>query len=86
MLDIIFEEDFHKDMKDLDKTIRKEIQNHLLKIRVEGILRKHFHYGLPYFIERVGYSCRIIYQINDNKIYILRFLKSHKEYEKWYKK
>jgi mRNA-degrading endonuclease RelE of RelBE toxin-antitoxin system len=32
MLDIIFEEDFHKDMKDLDKTIRKEIQNQLLKL------------------------------------------------------
>jgi mRNA-degrading endonuclease RelE of RelBE toxin-antitoxin system len=32
MIDIIFEEDFHKDMKDLDKAIRKEIQNQLLKL------------------------------------------------------
>ncbi|HRS42529.1 MAG TPA: hypothetical protein P5530_01470 [Candidatus Diapherotrites archaeon] len=86
MMQLLVSDKAYKDIEKFSSDLKKQIYNHFLKISQEDISRKHLHYGLPYFVEKIGYSCRIIYDIQDNKIFIIRIFDDHKNYEKWYKK
>ncbi|MFH0906136.1 MAG: hypothetical protein V1824_02260 [archaeon] len=46
--------------------------------------RRHLKFGLPYFVENVTSSARIVYRIEGNKLIFYRCFKNHKEYEKWF--
>jgi len=55
------------------------------KVKQEDISRKHLKYGLPYFVEKVTDSSRVIYKIEkDHLIFVICF-QNHKDYEKWYR-
>ena len=43
---------------------------------------RHLKFGLAYNIEDVGQG-RIVYQVKNDTIYIIRCFSTHKEYEKW---
>jgi hypothetical protein len=46
--------------------------------------RKHMRYGIPCHEEKVTKQARIIFDFSEDRIYILHYFTSHKEYEQWY--
>jgi len=47
--------------------------------------RRHMKHGIPHHVEEVTKQARIIYQTQNQDIYIIHCFKNHKEYERWYK-
>jgi mRNA-degrading endonuclease RelE of RelBE toxin-antitoxin system len=45
---------------------------------------RHLKHGILFYVEEVGQG-RIVYQVVNDTIFVLRCFASHKEYEKWYK-
>lgn len=80
-------EELISDLKKLDDKTRDQIFSRIQKIVSEDISRKHLKYGLPYFVEKITNSSRLIYKIEeDEKLIIIdRFFSKHKNYERWYK-
>ncbi len=68
--------------KDLQKRFIKKIE----KVKQEDISRKHLKYGLPYFVEKITTSARLIYKIEGKTLIFIDCFKSHKDYEKWISK
>ena len=85
MMDIIVLKEADDDLSKFTADYRETIHKHISKISQEGLSRKHLHYGLPYFVDKVGYSGRIVYDIQENQIFIVRIFNDHKEYERWLK-
>ena len=71
-------------LEKMDKTERKLFVNYIEKI-LENPNKRHLHFGLTFFVEKVTKQARIVYNLEKENIYILRCFKTHKEYEKWYK-
>jgi len=46
--------------------------------------RRHLKFGMPFNVEEIGQG-RIVYNIKNDTLYIIRCFRTHKEYEKWYK-
>jgi hypothetical protein len=54
--------------------LKKRFIKKIEKVKQEDISRKHLKYGLPYFVEKVTNSSRMIYKIEeDNLIFIICF-------------
>jgi len=86
LYDVIYSDDFKKDFLKQDKLLQIIIYKKILKISFETFIsRKHLMYGQPYFVEKISESSRLVYNISENKLYIIRFFRDHKDYEKWYK-
>lgn len=81
-MQVIISNDAYKDIGKFASDLKKQIYSHFIKISQEGLSRKHLHYGLPYFVDKIGYFGRIVYDIQDNKIFIIRIFNDHKEYER----
>jgi mRNA-degrading endonuclease RelE of RelBE toxin-antitoxin system len=75
---------FFKTLDALPLTLRKRFIKKIEKIKKENISRKHLKYGLPYFVEKVTKSSRIIYKIEDEHLIFIICFKNHKNYKKWY--
>ena len=70
-------------MDKMDNAIYDLFNKHIDKI-AQLPLRRHLKFGLPFNVEELGQG-RIIYQVNNETLYIIRCFTSHKDYEKWYK-
>jgi hypothetical protein len=70
-----------EDMDGMDNPQRKVYIKHFEKISLmpQG---RHLKFGLPYNVEEVGQG-RIVYQVKNDTIYIIRCFSTHKDYEKW---
>lgn len=84
MYNYILTKEFITDLKKLNDKTREIIFVRIQKIISEDISRKHLKYGLPYFVEKITLSSRLIYKFEDNKelIIIDSFFSNHKDYEK----
>lgn len=71
------------DLDAMDNTTYLVFIKHLEKI-AQMPPRRHMKFGVPAHVEDVGQG-RIIYQINDDTLYIIRCFTDHKDYEKWYR-
>jgi mRNA-degrading endonuclease RelE of RelBE toxin-antitoxin system len=80
---IIFHDDARKDLKKMDGQERQFFHDHVKKL-AELPPRRHLKYGLPVHVDNVGQG-RIIYQLENEALYIIRCFTDHKDYEKWYK-
>jgi mRNA-degrading endonuclease RelE of RelBE toxin-antitoxin system len=67
----------------MDSATQVEFFRHIEKM-LDMPPRKHLRFGQPYNVEKVGQG-RIVYQIEDDTLFITRCFTTHKEYEKWYK-
>jgi len=86
LYDVIYSDDFKNDLLKQDKLLQIIIYKKILKISFETLIsRKHLMYGQPYFVEKISESSRLVYNISENKLYIIWFFRDHKDYEKWYK-
>ncbi|MFH0971235.1 MAG: hypothetical protein V1835_01575 [Candidatus Micrarchaeota archaeon] len=72
-----------EDLKAMDAQMADLFIKHLIKIsRMPP--RRHLKFGLPFNVENVTRQARLVFQIENSKLYILRCFESHKEYERWY--
>ncbi len=79
---------FNKDFSKQDRNTQLNIYQHIKKIKSMGFSKKHLKYGLPFFVEKISSSSRLLYSIIRDKkmIYILRFFKNHKNYTRYLNK
>ena len=80
---LIFSELAKNDLKNISNEFKPLFLKHLEKIQ-EIPPRKHMTHGIPFHVEKVTQQARIIYSIEDQKLYILRCFIKHKDYERWY--
>jgi hypothetical protein len=71
------------DLGGMDNNTWLVFAKHLRKI-AQMPPRRHLKYGVPVHVEDVGQG-RIVYQINEDKLYVIRLFADHKDYEKWYR-
>jgi mRNA-degrading endonuclease RelE of RelBE toxin-antitoxin system len=76
---------FFKSLDNLPIDLRKIFFKKIEKVKQEDISRKHLKYGLPYFVEKVTDSSRLIYKIEKNHLIFIICFQNHKDYEKWYR-
>ncbi|MHB8117138.1 MAG: type II toxin-antitoxin system RelE family toxin [Methanothrix sp.] len=81
---LVFTDSAKKELEDLPQELAALFILHLEKMQ-DMPPRKHMKYGIPYHTEKVTKQARIIYDIREDKIYIIHCFGSHKEYERWYK-
>ena len=72
-----------KELDKMDSSLRASFLNHIEKLD-DTKPGKHLRYGIPYFVEKVTKVARIIFNLEEDTIYILHCFTTHKEYEKWY--
>ena len=80
---VVFSDYAIDDLKKLDGTVKR------IFIRAAETLgdlppRRHLRHGLPFLIKEVGQG-RIVYDVENGDIQILRCFSTHAKYEKWYK-
>jgi mRNA-degrading endonuclease RelE of RelBE toxin-antitoxin system len=84
MMEVLLTEKARKQLVDLPSDLRDFFIKHLEKIG-EIPPRKHMRYGIPCHVEKVTKQARLIYQIEEDRIYVLQCFAGHKEYERWYR-
>ncbi|MFA5382137.1 MAG: hypothetical protein WC356_03150 [Candidatus Micrarchaeia archaeon] len=82
-MELFFSSEAEKDLAKLDKYEQKIFMKHAEKI-LNYENRKHLKHGVPFFVEKVSKQARIIYDIKEEKLIILKICATHKEYEKIY--
>jgi mRNA-degrading endonuclease RelE of RelBE toxin-antitoxin system len=82
-MNVVYQDEAREDLKKMDGHERQFFHYHVKKL-AELPPRRHLKYGVPVHVDNVGQG-RIIYQIENETLYILRFFTDHKDYEKWYK-
>jgi len=84
MMDLVFSDAAKKELKDLPQDLKTIFLKHLNKIQ-HMPPRRHMKHGIPHHVEKVTKQARLIYNVEEDKLYILHCFKNHKEYERWYK-
>lgn len=82
-MEVVYSEHATKALFKMSRVQQIEFLGHVEKM-MEMPPRKHLRFGHPYNVEKVGQG-RIVYQIEDEVMFITRCFATHKEYEKWYK-
>jgi len=83
-MEVFFSENAEKELDGMDPQIRELFFKHVEKVR-NMPPRRHMKFGLPFNVEDVTKQARMVYHIEEKKLYVLRCFKDHKEYERWYK-
>ncbi len=82
-MDVIFYEEAREDLKGLERSQLELFFRHIKKIS-QLPPRRHLKFGMPFNVEEIGQG-RIIYQVKEEKLFIIRCFSDHKDYEKWYR-
>ena len=73
-----------RDLEKMDGSERKLFIKHIEKI-MEMPLQRHMRFGMPFYVEEVTRQARLVYNFENENLFIVRCFATHKEYEKWYK-
>ena len=82
-MEVEFTEKAREDFLSLEKELQSYFKKHLEKIS-EMPPRRHLKFGLPFCVESVTKQARLVYEIENKKLYAIRCFALHKDYEKWY--
>jgi hypothetical protein len=82
-MEIKFFEPAEKDLDAMDDATYRLFDKHTDKISRMPPSR-HLKFGMPFNVEELGQG-RIVYNIKNETLYIIRCFRTHKDYEKWYK-
>jgi hypothetical protein len=82
-MELIFSDSAKQELENLPQDMKAVFLTHLEKIHFRPP-RKHMKQGIPCHVEKVTKQARIIYDISEDRTYILHCFTSHKEYEHWY--
>jgi mRNA-degrading endonuclease RelE of RelBE toxin-antitoxin system len=83
-MELIFSDSARKEIENLEQELKSIFIKHLEKMQ-SSPPRKHLKHGIPCHVEKVTRQARIVFNIKGERIYILHFFASHREYELWYK-
>jgi mRNA-degrading endonuclease RelE of RelBE toxin-antitoxin system len=83
-MEIVLSNEAEKEFKKLDNSLKILFKKHLEKMKKDENVGRHLKGGIPFYVENVGSSSRIVYYIENEKIIICYFFVTHKEYENWY--
>ena len=84
MAEVRISETAEKELDSIDAQLRIYFKKHIEKVR-DMPPRRHLRYGLPFNVVNVTKQARLVYQTEDNQLFILRCFATHKEYERWYR-
>ena len=79
-----FSDDGREDFLKLERQLQVFFKNHLQKL-LEMPPRRHLSFGVPHHVEDVTRQARLVYDIQEDTLFVIHCFSSHKEYEKWYK-
>jgi len=82
-MELIFSDSGRLEIENLEQELKSIFIKHLEKMR-SSPPRKHLKHGMPCHVEKVTRQARIVFDIREERIYILHCFASHKEYERWY--
>ncbi len=82
-MELVFSDSARKELESLPDELIAFFLKHLEKMQGTPP-RKHMKYGISCHVEKVTKQARIVFNIEENSIYILHCFGSHKEYERWY--
>ena len=82
-MELVFSESARKELANLPQDMKLLFLVHLEKIHARPP-RKHMKHGIPCHVENVTKQARIIFDLHEDRAYILHCFTSHKEYELWY--
>jgi phage-related protein len=82
-MELIFSDSAQKELSGMPQDLKDVFLVHLEKIYSRPP-RKHMKHGIPCHVEKVTIQARIIYEISEDRTYILHCFTSLKEYEHWY--
>lgn len=83
-MELIFSDAAKKELEALTQDLKTVFLKHLEKMQ-EMPPRRHMKHGIPCHVEEVTKQARIVYQLQDENIFVIHYFGSHKEYERWYK-
>ena len=72
------------DLRGFDKQLQIFFKKHIDKLQKMPPRKKYMKYGLPFHKEDVTKQARLVYDISEDTLYVIRCFATHKEYEKWY--
>jgi hypothetical protein len=81
---LIFSDSARKEIENLEQELKSIFIKHPEKMQ-SSPPRKHLKHGIPCHVEKVTRQARIVFDIREERIYILHCFASHKENERWYK-
>jgi phage-related protein len=84
MMELVFSDAAKKELESLPWDLKIVFLKHLEKIQSMPP-RRHMKHGIPCHVEEVTMQTRMIYDIKEERLYILHCFGNHKEYERWYK-
>ena len=82
-MELVFSDSARIELAELQQDMKPLFRMHLEKM-LSRPPRKHMKHGIPCHVENVTMQARIIYEIHEDRMYILHCFTSHKEYEHWY--
>ena len=83
-MELIFSDSGKLEIENLEQELKSIFIKHLERMQ-SSPLRKHLKHGMPCHVEKVTRQARIVFDIREERIYILHCFASHKENERWYK-
>jgi hypothetical protein len=83
-MELIFSDSARKEIENLEQEMKSIFIKRLEKTQ-SSPPRKHLKHGIQYHVEKVTRQARIVFEIREERIYILHCFPSRKEYERWYK-
>jgi hypothetical protein len=82
-MEILFSDSAEKDFLSFERKLQDFFRQHLLKL-ARMPPRRHMKHGLPWHVERVTQSARLVYDEKNGVLRVLRCFATHRDYEKWY--
>ena len=81
-MELVFSDSARKELAEMQQDMKSVFLMHLLKIQSRPPC-KHMQHGIPCHVENVTKQAKIIYEVCEDRTYILHCFTSHKEYEHW---
>ncbi|MBS3060025.1 MAG: hypothetical protein J4432_00770 [DPANN group archaeon] len=82
-MEIEFSELALKQLGNMDKHLQTLFYKHAEKLQ-NLPPRRHMKFGMPFNVEEVTKQARMLYDIEENTMYITRCFATHKDYEKFF--
>lgn len=83
-MELIFSDSARREFENLEQELKSLFVKHFEKMQ-DTPPRKHLTHDISCHIEKVTRQTRIVFNIKGDRMYILHFFASHKDYERWYR-
>jgi len=83
-VNVEFSEEAKEEFKNMEQQLQLFFKTHLEKLK-NVPPRRHLKFGLPHHVENVTKQTCLVYDMYEDRIYVVHCFATHKEYEKWYK-